>query len=193
MSLPPAEELLLRKLRFVLALIAWAVCRKTGGILTIVICLVVWLAPREGARCRRVAVFDIEATREACVPVRETLDGERSVPQLSPRHGGERSRPPSTVRGSKKTVWPIKAFCFSASHRRKWWTSLASGASSSAPALAAPVVTASTVERLCTASSKVICYPAIPLVLGCMERLLHGECDLVHGMGLCYWRSMGDG
>ncbi len=193
MTLTPAEELLLRKLCFMLALVAWAVSRKTGGVVTSIIHLVIWLAPHEGASRRRVAVFDIEATREASVPVRETLDGGRSVSELRSCHGGERSGPPTTVRGSKKTVLPIKTVRLSASHRRKGGTSLASAAASSAPALTASVIPASPVERLCTAAPEVVRTPAISLVLGCMKRLLHGERDLLHRMGLCYWRSMGDG
>ncbi len=88
---------------------------------------------------------------------------------------------------------PIKTFRLSASHRRKSWASLASSATSSAPALTASVISAATVERLCTASSNVVRSSAIPLVKGCVERLLHGECDLLHRMGLCYRSGMGDG
>lgn len=101
MSLSSAEELLLRELRLVLALVAWAVRRKTGGVVAGVSHLMVRLAPHEWASRRRVSVFDIEATRETSVPVRETLDGGRSIPELCPCHGGERARPPTAVRGSK--------------------------------------------------------------------------------------------
>jgi hypothetical protein len=117
-----------------------------------------------------VAVFDVEAAREASVPVRETLDWGWHITELRPRHGGERSRTPSTVGGSEETVGPVEACSFRASHCRKWRTSLTSAAASSAaPALAA--VSAASVVRLRTPAPESIRSPSIPLVLWCVVPL----------------------
>ena len=84
-------------------------------------------------------------------------------------------------------MWAMEACGFMSCHARERGAPLASSAASTASSLSASDVTASAAVRLVAPSLLLVRPPTIPLVLraNVLEGLLHGECHLLNGMGLC--------
>ncbi len=76
---PPPEYCFCGNCVFMLALCARAVHGITGCILPSVVFLVVWFAPHQGTRRRRVAVLDIKTTGKTSIPVSESLNRRRCI------------------------------------------------------------------------------------------------------------------
>ena len=90
------------------------------------------------------------------------------------------------LRGAKRPLGPWKPAASCLAMLAKGGASLASTASPATASLAAALVTPTTVVTLGAASLVLVRAPAIPLVLrsDLLERLLHGKCNLLDGMGL---------